>query len=630
MRNRLRLSLSTLVGALVLVGCSTGSREMGAPRASTPGAAATDSASGGIEALDLSPAQTQPASDRPPANPLRNAYFGDLHVHTRDSFDAYLFNTRTSPDEAYHYARGGALKHPSGFEMRLAGGALDFLAVTDHAEFLGTGQEIDTPGTPLSRFRADMTANTPGGVGAAFGHFVRLEGTGVFTDRERIRSTWAKQVAAAQRADDPGRFTAFIGYEYTASAQGRNLHRNLIFHGAKVPAAPYSAADSNNPEELWRWMDRLRLQGIESLAIPHNSNGSDGIMFPRTQSSGSAIDRRYAELRARNEPLVEVTQVKGTSETHPLLSPHDELAGFEIIETYIGTPRKITQFDGGYARKALRDGLEIGAAVGANPYRFGLIGSSDTHNGAPSFDERALTGHHGILDGFTDRRAGRPDFGTGGLVGVWAQENTRESLFNAMRRRETFATTGTRIRVRFFAGHAYDRADLASEVGLRQAYAQGVPMGGELRAEKGRSPVFLVSALRDVRGAPLQRLQIVKGWVDAQGKSHESVRDIACADGAAVNARTQRCPDNGASVDLRSCALSSDKGAAELAVRWRDPEFDPARPAFYYVRVIENPSCRWTTWDAIRRGVAPPAQVPATLQERAYTSPIWINPAAGG
>lgn len=626
MTSSLMRFITGLIGALAMVGCTTGSRDVDVQAAAPP----QQSAGAGEVAAVTLPVPSQPAAGRRPApNPLRNAYFGDLHVHTRDSFDAYLFNTRTSPDEAYHYARGGALKHPAGFEMRMAGAPLDFMAVTDHAEYLGTAQEVDTPGSGLSRYRGDLIATTPAGAAAAFGQFFRVRSASGFYSPERISNTWTRAAQAAQRANDPGRFTAFIGYEYTANSQGRNLHRNVIFSGHTIPMNPYSAVDSDDPENLWRWMDRLRVQGIETLAIPHNSNGSDGILFAPTRLSGSPMDRRYAELRLRNEPLVEVTQVKGTSETHPLLSPNDELAGFEIVETYVGTPRKVTRFDGGYARKALRDGLALGESLGVNPYRFGLIGSSDTHNGAPSHDESALTGHHGILDGFTDRRPGRADYGSGALVGVWAEENTRESLFKSMRRRETFATTGTRIRVRFFAGHELDDATLSTEQGVQLAYAKGVPMGGELRAQRGRSPLFVVAAMRDARGAPLQRLQVVKGWVDAQGRTHETVIDMACADGATVDAKTQRCPASRATVDLRTCAVSGDSGAAELSARWRDPAFDPTRPAFYYVRVIENPSCRWTTWDAIRRGVAPPEQVPATVQERAYTSPIWIHPAAG-
>jgi hypothetical protein len=386
---------------------------------------------------------------------------------------------------------------------------------------------------------------------------------------------------------------------------------------------------------------------MEALAIPHNSNASDGTMFERTMWDGRPIDRAYAELRARNEPLVEIIQVKGQSETMPLLSPNDELAGFELMTSYIGATRPITKFAGGYVRDALKRGLEIEDEIGVNPYRIGFVAGSDGHNAAGSFEEDNYFSKAGVLDATPEQRgsalppeyrnwaeyeaAGRTPplsstWSAAGLTGVWAEENTRAALFAAMRRRETFGTSGPRIRVRMFAGYGLKGVDLATDEGLRAAYARGVPMGGDLAGKPGLTPEFIVIAMRDIRSAPLQRIQIVKGWTDKSGASLEKVFDVACSDGGEVDPATLRCGDNGATVDLATCAFSADKGDAQIQGKWVDPEFAPAQNAFYYARVLENPTCRWSTWDAIRAKVEPNPKLAKTIQERAYTSPIWFTP----
>ena len=325
---------------------------------------------------------------RPPANPLKNAYFGDLHLHTRNSFDAYIFNVRASPDEAYAYAKGGTIKHATGVDMKMNSGPLDFLAVTDHSEYLGVLPAIDTPGDPYASvpYAKDLFSTDPKQVNTAFRKFGDALRTGQrmpeFADLRTVKSAWHDIIDSAKRNYEPGKFTTLVGYEFTSAPDGRNLHRNVIFSGDNVPELPYTALESQNPEDLWKWMDQQRAQGFESLSITHNSNGSDGTMYERTMWNGKPADRPWAELRARNEPLAEVTQVKGTSETHPLLSPNDEFAGFEIMEWYIGSTTPITKFDGGYVRKAMKDGLEIESRVGINPYKFGLVGASDTHNAA--------------------------------------------------------------------------------------------------------------------------------------------------------------------------------------------------------------------------------------------------------
>lgn len=593
------------------------------------------------------------AADRPSPNPLRNAYFGDLHVHTRNSFDAYIFNVRATPDDAYRYARGETIKHAAGFDVRLHDAPLDFLAVTDHSEYLGVLPAINTEGHPFSQvpYAGELFSTDLAVVNAAFRRFADSVRSGKrmaeFQDLSTSRSVWNEIVDSALRNYRPGEFTTFIGYEFTSAPDGQNLHRNVIFAGDKAPDLPYSALESQNPEELWKWLDARRADGMEALAIPHNSNGSDGRMFQRTKWNGQPIDKEYADLRSRNEPLVEVTQVKGTSETHPLLSPNDELAGFEIMEWYIGSATPVTKFQGGYARDALRFGLELETKNAFNPYRFGLIGSSDTHNAAGSYDENDYFSKIGILDALPARRGSTPPegvegwgeysppdniarystWGASGLTGVWAEENTRESIYAGLRRKETFATTGPRMRVRFFAGYDIGSASLATPDGLRRAYDGGVPMGGDLQGKASGAPDFLVWAIRDPRSAPLQRIQVVKVWTDASGKSDEKVFDVACADGASPSATTHRCPASTATVDLKTCAFSADVGDNELSASWKDPEFRAEQRALYYVRAIENPTCRWSTWDAIRAGVEPSPKLEKTVQERAYSSPIWYVPA---
>ncbi|KAA1192566.1 DUF3604 domain-containing protein [Pseudohalioglobus sediminis] len=622
--------------------------------------------------------QLQPVTDLldrspPPPNPERNAYFGDLHVHTEYSFDAYNFGTTATPYDAYRYARGEAIQHPSGYEVQLRT-PLDFYAVTDHAMFLGLVKEAADTSTEFSRYDVAQpihNINAPDNLGTGsliqrvgnFGNFVpdTLQGIQDGTiDGELAtdvtRRAWLDTIEAADQFNDPGRFTTFVGYEYTTATDARgNLHRNVIFRGSdKLPAVPFSRLNSQNPEGLWDWMDSLREQGVESLAIPHNSNGSNGQMFKLVDWAGDPIDDTYSERRLRNEPLVEITQIKGTSDTHPLLSPNDEWADFEIYPLRVGTNLP-SEPNGSYVRQALQLGMALEARGLKNPYQFGLVAASDTHVAASSDDEATFFSKAGILDGEALGRGSVPvgllygavvrllapenlvevegrtymagggfeTWSAAGIAGVWAEENTREAIYDAFRRKETFATTGPRIKVRFFAGTDFAPGILQSGSLASQAYARGVAMGGELRTG-GLAPTFLVWAAADPRGTPLQRLQVIKGYVQ-DGEPRERVFDVACSDGLSPDPATHRCPDNGASVDLATCAVSSGHGDAELLTRWQDPEYNPEIDAFYYVRALENPSCRWSTWDALRAGVAPRADLPRTLQERAWSSPIWVR-----
>ena len=617
----------------------------------------------------------------------RKAYFGDLHVHTTYSFDGYAFGTLATPYDAYRFAKGESIANPAGFNMQLSR-PLDFYAVTDHAMFLGLVKAAADTSTEFSKnpFSEPFHGlNAPENMGAGllsvlkrlstFSSFLPsavLQIRSGELDRDEVlgvlRSAWLDSIDAADEFYEPGKFTTFAAYEFTSSTGDMgNLHRNVIFEGTqKLPREPFSRFHSINPEDLWQWMDDLRAKGVESLAIPHNSNGSNGQMFKLVDWAENPLDDDYAKQRIRNEPIVEITQIKGTSETHPVLSSRDEFAAFEIMPYRIAT-NALSKPQGSYVREALLNGLALEQQGMTNPYQFGFIGSSDTHSAASQNVESDFVSKLGLLSGTAEQRgsvpqaglAGElsyltigalnmirggvssrlkidgdvytggatPTFGASGVAAAWAEENTRESLYSAFRRKEVYATSGPRMQIRLFAGYGFDESLLTQADGIERAYATGVTMGGNLgpyeatEGEQSIEPGFLVMASADTQSAPLQRLQIVKGWVDADG-THEEVVDVACAGGAAVNPKTSRCPDNGAKVDVSDCSINEETGAAQLSALWRDPDFKADERAFYYARAIENPTCRWSTWDANRAGVAPRPDLPATIQERAWSSPI--------
>jgi len=625
------------------------------------------------------------------SNPHMNAYFGDLHVHTKYSFDAYIFGTKATPDDAYRFAKGDSIKHPLGYDMQLED-PLDFYAITDHAAWLGMLPAYADPDTVpgklefakelhglnnqenlnteslarrLGLFR-DLIAGeliaasmNPITVLKAYLQEDTIYGTKAY-DRDTHHSAWRDTAEAAERHNDPGKFTTFLAYEFTSSGIGQsNLHRNVVFKNSKGPVQPFSIVDSRNPEDLWDWMDNLREVGVESLAIPHNSNGSNGQMFKLVDWAGNPMSDEYATKRMRNEPLVEITQVKGTSDTHPLLSPNDEWADFEIMNFRIASPF-YSRPEGSYIRDAYLRGLTLESEYNINPYKFGLVGASDTHTGAISDNESDFHSKAGIIDGtpilrgvvpvdsnlkkqiessdlsvvitgfkeFEDKefiQTAYTEWGASGLAAVWAESNTRDSIYNAFRRKETFATTGSRIKVRFFAGYDIENA-LNEADPIAFAYSKGVTMGSDILESDGRAPSFLVWALRDIKRAPLDRVQIIKGWTEISGRTYEKVFDVACSWGIAPDPATNRCSNNGAKVNLDNCEISKNVGSNELKTIWKDPEFDPSIKAFYYVRVLENPTCRWSTWDALKSGNKPRADVTPTIQERAWSSPIWYVP----
>ena len=608
-------------------------------------------------------------------NPYKNAYFGDLHVHTENSFDAYTFGTIASPNDAYKYARGKAIKHPTGYLIQLSR-PLDFYAVTDHGIFMGIIKEAADTTSKISRYELakplhNLNENVNSDIlsiisrANKFRPFAQKLGNSIQDGtidakllQEVSSNVWQKTIKAADEAYVPGTFTTFAAYEYTSSVEiyDNYLHRNVIFRDTKnLPTKLFTRGDSLNPEDLWDWMDGLRKNGIESLAIPHNSNISGGAAFPLTYYNGDPIDEDYAVQRANNEPLVEVTQAKGTSETHPLLSKNDEWASFEIpVEKQA---KLLENAKGSYVRDAYLRGLSLSKKGITNPYKFGLTAASDTHVAGGSYSEETFFSKIGVLDGTPELRGSvpfnwalakaakifRPEafaeingkdylafsdrligFSASGLTGVWAKENTREEIYDAFRRKETFATSGPRIKIRFFSGYKFEDSDLKDLNLLETAYSNNLSMGSTINIEEGKEPRFFVWAISDPLGAPLQRVQIIKGWLE-DGLHKEKVFDVACSDGLSVDPLTNRCPDNEARVNLTDCAISNDKGDSEIKAFWKDPDFLADQEAFYYSRVLENPVCRWSTWDAIRAGESPRSDISATIQERAWSSPIWFN-----
>jgi hypothetical protein len=586
----------------------------------------------------------------------RQVYWGDTHLHTTLSPDANLYgNKQLTPDDAYRFAKGEVLTGHNGMDVRLRR-PLDFLVVTDHAEYLGVlpGLARGDPlllATPAGARWAKGLGENPLSVFAEFGQSL-MENRDMIESAQFEKAIWAQVLENAERHNAPGHFTAFIGYEYTSTTNGDNLHRNVIFRdGAERVAqvVPFSSLDSDNPEDLWAYLaDYEAKTGGSVLAIPHNSNLSGGLMFRLEDTAGNPLTKEYAERRAYFEPLVEATQYKGDSETHPYLSPEDEFADYETWDwANIGIQKahQDAWFPYEYVRSALKLGLGLEATLGANPYRFGLVGSTDAHTSLAAGDESDFWGKFTR----TEPGPGRwkvPLFEVGedadipavaelyewqmaasGYAAVWATANTREALFDAMRRKETYATTGPRMTVRFFGGFGFERSDAHAGDLAARGYAKGVPMGGDLgAAPDGGAPSFLVSAMRDPDGANLDRIQIVKGWRNADGSLAEKVYDVALSDGRRQHLVGGVVPPVGDTVDPATATYQNSIGDPALTSVWSDPEFDAAQHAFYYVRVIEIPTPRWSTYDAVRFGVELPDEVPRTTQERAYTSPIWYSP----
>ena len=627
-------------------------------------ASAQEAVHGDVGDIDKTTGETAFPNKRPyspwagrdfPMRPL----FGDTHLHTSLSFDAGAAGARLGPREAYRFAKGEEVTASSGQPVKLSR-PLDFLVVADHSDNLGffadflAGKPEIMQNATARKWRDMMDAGKAGE--AAFeivmsfsqGKFppdiTYSPGTGAY------RSAWQSIVDAAEEANDPGRFTAFIGYEWTSLDKGNNLHRNVIFRdnadkaGLLEPYTTQPPLGSNNPRDLWKWLSNYEEKtGGSALAIAHNGNLSNGTMFPIIEpSTGTEIDREYAEQRSRWEILYEATQMKGDGESHPFLSPNDEFANFEKwdkgnLDLSAAKTQEMLEFE--YVRSTLKNGLKLEEKLGVNPYKFGLVGSTDSHTALSTADEDNYWGKVTSSEPSPGRAAhpfmANPKLGlsilgwetsASGYAAVWAEENTRASIFDAMKRRETYATTGPRMLVRFFGGFDFVEADADGRSPALAGYTKGVPMGGDLSAAPdGKAPTFLVAALKDPIGANLDRYQIVKGWMDSAGELHEQVYDVAWS-GDRTLGTDGKVPAVGSTVDVANATWTNTIGASELIAVWTDPEFDPGQRAFYYGRVIEIPTPRWTAYDAKYFGITMPEGATMESQERAYTSPIWYTP----
>jgi hypothetical protein len=622
------LKLSTCVGVavLTLAACSK-KPETPQPPAAEPSVAAV------------------PATTALPApNPERNAYFGDVHVHTGWSFDAFTNGSKTTPTDAYAWAQGKEITN-SGFGGKIqVQTPLDFYMVADHAEFMGIFNQMSNPDSPLSKteLAKGVTNADPNVRLQTFAGILRDMSAGkidpTLTDPALAHSVWTEIVKAADANYQPGKFTTFAGFEWTSNPDKRNLHRVVVFRDtAKLPGMALSSLDSDDPEMLWKWMGEMRANGSTLLAIPHNANASDGRMFELVKFDGKPIDAQYNAARALNEPLYEISQIKGTSETHPDLSPNDEFANFEQWDyTLSADAERPTNRKGSFARQALLDGMSQAAKGNGNPFKYGFIGDSDTHNAAGNNEEYNYTGKFAFENDPKDRMMGLPgqppaqlkqvqEFSSGGLAGVWAEQNTREAIFDAMLRKETFGTSGPMIKVRFFASTDLAEGDIKKPDFVKLAYAHGVPMGGDLKPAGAKAPTFFVMAMKDPKSGNLDRVQIVKGWLDDKGAQHEAIYDVVWSGDRKPDA-AGKVPAVGNTVDVAKGTYTNTIGATELSTAWTDPNFKAGERAFYYTRVLEIPTPRWSTIDAAHMGVKIPDGLPASIQERAWSSPIWYDP----
>lgn len=586
-------------------------------------------------------------------------YFGDTHLHTAYSMDAGAFGARLGPRDAYSFARGDEVVSSTGQPVRLSR-PLDFLVVADHSDNMGFFPDLfagkaSVLADPTGRKWFNMIKSGKGNDAAmeiivAFSHNQFPNDLMYFPGTQGYKNAWQSTIDAAEEFNDPGTFTAFIGYEWTSNTGGNNLHRNIIYRdngdraGLVQPFTVYPPYGSDDPVKLWEWMASYEEKTSGSvLAIPHNGNLSNGLMFPVETAAGKQIDQTYVETRARWERLYEVTQTKGTGEAHPVLSPDDELADFELwdkgnLDGSVPKTNEMLQYE--YAREALKNGLKLQKQFGTNPFKFGMIGSSDAHTALAAMAEENFFGKTVPQEPSAERSTAAFidnketgvkvmdwEVGASGYAAVWATGNTRHEIWDAMNRRETYGTTGTRMIVRFFGGWDFDPADAESRLPAEIGYAKGVPMGGDLGdGPDGTPPSFLVAALKDPIGANLDRIQIVKGWLDADGNTHEKVHDVVWSDDRTPASDTGKLPDVGSTVDLSSATWTNTIGEPDLRAVWTDPDFDAAQPAFYYARVIEIPTPRWPAYDVVRLGAKPPEDARMTITERAYTAPIWYTP----
>ena len=593
-------------------------------------------------ALLLAQSITTQASEKQDikSNPLREAYFGETHMHTAYSLDAYIGGTRLTPDDAYRFAKGETVTVDGKKHSRKR--PLDFVAVTDHAEYLGEMYSTLVEGAPghdqdlLKQLRNLQTLEEKQ---QWFLEYVVKNNRGTtpqhpsfFAGPETTKSAWQIAIDAAERNNQPGKFTAFVAYEWSGAPNGGNLHRNIIYRDAQVPDMPMSYVDINREDGLWDWMAKHEAQGIKALAIPHNSNASKQMMFADVDASGKPIDREYSRRRQHFEPLIEMMQIKGNSEVHRKFWAADEFADFENADSIQKYSERVFQ-----KRDFVREGLKLGVAfekqLGTNPFKYGIIGGTDNHNGVPSdVAEDSFAGGHGPEDGTVERRRSGgvggwidgKDLSIGSLAGVWATENTRTAIWDAMKQRETFATSGPRMKIRLFGGVELPANPGSPKKLVEQGYELGVPMGSDL-GSIGAAPTFTVYAMKDADGANLDRIQIIKGWVDSAARTHEEIINVAWS-GYRKPGTDGQLPAVGNTVDLKTAKYTNSIGAATLMGSWTDRNFNPEQHAFYYARVLEIPTPRWSTYDAVKNNLPLLEDVASTIQERAWSSPIWYKP----
>ncbi|WP_440875177.1 DUF3604 domain-containing protein [Thalassotalea sp. PLHSN55] len=585
-------------------------------------------------------------------------FFGDTHNHTGNSFDVYLFGTPSStPDTAYRFAKGEKVKNPATNTDWQLKTPLDFLVVADHAELLGAMPRVYADEKVLSETTSGKALRKLGGsqsedelidvysalvlASSDMENEANLSAKDIFLDLhagDKRKGAWENYIDVTEKHNEPGKFTTLIGWEWTSNTGGSNLHRVVFMSDDGETARkfqPFSSLESDDPEGLWKFLDKTSAElDADFVAIPHNPNLSLGRMFPLLRNNGEPIDAEYARKRSQWEPVVEVTQIKGDSETHPALSPNDDFADFETFSFALTPDGRIAEPNkSDYMRSGLKRGLEFKQKLGVNPYKFGVIGSTDTHTGITAVEEDNFAGK-GQHDNKPEVRAKHTgigsskgwDMSSAGYAAVWAQENTRESLVDAFKRKEVYTTTGPRISLRFFGGFDFTADDANSADLAAVGYGKGIPMGGDLPASNGKAPSFLMSVMKDPKGANLDRVQVVKGWVDAEGNSHEKVFDVAASDNRVITKGKVSGPV-GSTVNLETGEYTNDIGAAQLTVVWTDPDFDATQEAFYYVRSLEIPTPRYSLLDAIKLGIKwEDTEHPATIQERVYSSPIWYAP----
>jgi hypothetical protein len=575
-------------------------------------------------------------------NPLKNVYFGEQHLHTQNSFDAYTIGIRGTWAEAYEFAMGKPSKLSTTGEKMQRKTPYDFVAITDHSEYYGVFKNMADPKSPLSKnpFAKRMASSDPKEVQQAAIDIISTMASNVpvkaFIDPKLLKSNWEDFVKVADKYNDPGKFTTLYAYEWTSIPGGQNMHRNVFFKD-KPPVMPFSSFQSDQTEDLWTYLEIQRAQGIDVFAIPHNGNVSNGLMYAPTKMNGDPIDTRYARRQMENEPLTEIHQTKGNSETHPLLSPNDEFASFEPFNNLISLDHP-SQVTNGFIRHGLIMGMKLETEVGYNPYKMGIVAGADVHSGYSGNEEWDWKGAHGVADDTPEKRLspGRNASGEAGYVvssagttAVWATENTREGIFNAMQSKETYGTTGTMIRLRFFGGWDYPKGLVNDKNFIEKAYKGGVPMGQDLPKKASKAPTFAVWAMKDPESGNLDRVQIVKGWSNPNsGWPEEKVYDVAWSDKREIDKKSGKLSPVGNTVDIKTATYKNSIGDTMLRTVWTDPDFDPKHKAVYYVRVLEIPTPRWSTYDSARNNLPLPTEVPATIQERAYSSPIWYTPEA--